>query len=278
MVKSVTNNSMALSWRLAADCWRSRCRAAAARRPPARARSRHVALDIRKTLSAGAAESGAAAAGSESTGTGWGTLTGTFKFVGTPPAPGKLNVDKDTEVCGKGKGIQRQLAAGRVRWRHRQHRALRPRQARARIGPAAAERQRRDSRIRSEGLHVPDARPGVPGRHQPSTSRTAIRSATTPRSIRRKGTPFNQNAARRVSAGGLHGHAPKKPCRPRCRAASTLDAGLHAAAQGQVLCRDEGRRIVRDSEPAGRRGSRDSGLARAGQRPGGTPGAATTKI
>src|SRR5262249_10023800 len=35
----------------------------------------------------------------------WSTLRGTFKFVGTPPAPGKLKADKDTEVCGKGGGI-----------------------------------------------------------------------------------------------------------------------------------------------------------------------------
>ncbi|HEX3725257.1 MAG TPA: hypothetical protein VHV08_03400, partial [Pirellulales bacterium] len=39
------------------------------------------------------------------TGTGWSTLRGTFKFVGAPPKPGQLKVDKDTEVCGKGQGI-----------------------------------------------------------------------------------------------------------------------------------------------------------------------------
>ncbi len=41
----------------------------------------------------------------EASGTGWGTLSGTFKLVGDPPAPRKLVVDKDTEVCGKGQGI-----------------------------------------------------------------------------------------------------------------------------------------------------------------------------
>jgi hypothetical protein len=57
-----------------------------------------VALDIRQKLKAGGADAAAS-------GTGWATLKGTFKYVGTPPAPGKLNVDKDTEVCGKGQGI-----------------------------------------------------------------------------------------------------------------------------------------------------------------------------
>jgi hypothetical protein len=64
-----------------------------------------VALDIRKALEAGSPEVGAAAA-SEPTGTGWGTLSGTFKYAGKPPTPGMLTIDKDTEVCGKGKGIQ----------------------------------------------------------------------------------------------------------------------------------------------------------------------------
>ncbi len=66
---------------------------------------RQVALDIREKLSAGASEAAAGEAAAESTGTGWGTLRGTFKYVGTPPTPGKLTVDKDPEVCGKGGGI-----------------------------------------------------------------------------------------------------------------------------------------------------------------------------
>lgn len=63
-----------------------------------------LALDIRAKLLEGSAESGDAA-DAESTGTGWGTLKGTFKFVGTPPVPGKLTVNKDTEVCGVGGGL-----------------------------------------------------------------------------------------------------------------------------------------------------------------------------
>ncbi len=64
-----------------------------------------AAAEIRKALDAGAGDGAGAAAAAESTGTGWGTLRGTFKFVGTPPAPGKLTVDKDAEVCGKGNGL-----------------------------------------------------------------------------------------------------------------------------------------------------------------------------
>ncbi|MEX2113574.1 MAG: hypothetical protein WD845_10340 [Pirellulales bacterium] len=75
-----------------AGCGRS---AAAGPRPSAEA----VKL-IREKLAGGdAAEAGQQAA--EATGTGWGTLKGTFKYVGTPPAPGVINADKDTEVCGK---------------------------------------------------------------------------------------------------------------------------------------------------------------------------------
>jgi hypothetical protein len=62
--------------------------------------NREAVEAIRKGLASGeTAASGEEAAAS--TGTGWGTLKGTFKFVGTPPAASRLNVDKDTEVCGK---------------------------------------------------------------------------------------------------------------------------------------------------------------------------------
>jgi len=61
------------------------------------------AAKIRKALASGAASGGTKAAAS--TGTGWGTLRGTFKYVGTPPAPGKLSVTKDTAVCGAGGDI-----------------------------------------------------------------------------------------------------------------------------------------------------------------------------
>src|SRR3954447_10110819 len=64
-----------------------------------------VALDIRNKLKEGGTDTAAAGAEAAQGGTGWGTLRGTFKFASTPPAPGKLNVDKDTQVCGKGQGI-----------------------------------------------------------------------------------------------------------------------------------------------------------------------------
>ncbi|MBI3838497.1 MAG: hypothetical protein HY288_11270 [Planctomycetia bacterium] len=65
-----------------------------------------AALEIREKLLAGAADTAVREdAATEATGTGWGTLRGTFKFDGTPPTPGKLTVDKDLEVCGKGNGI-----------------------------------------------------------------------------------------------------------------------------------------------------------------------------
>jgi len=64
-----------------------------------------AASEIRAKLTSGAEATAAGGdAVAESTGTGWGTLKGTFKFVGTPPVPGKLKVDKDVEVCGKGQG------------------------------------------------------------------------------------------------------------------------------------------------------------------------------
>jgi hypothetical protein len=63
-----------------------------------------VALEIRQKL-AEQGDAGQEAAEAEATGTGWGTLRGQFKFVGTPTAPGKLNVTKDTEVCGAGGGL-----------------------------------------------------------------------------------------------------------------------------------------------------------------------------
>jgi hypothetical protein len=72
---------------------------AASPRPQASA-----ALEIRENLAGGSA----AADGDEaaaSTGTGWGTLRGRFTYDGTSPPPGKLNVTKDTEVCGHGGGI-----------------------------------------------------------------------------------------------------------------------------------------------------------------------------
>jgi len=66
---------------------------------------RHVAEEIRKNLLGGAETAAGGETAAAATGTGWGTLRGNFKYVGTPPPPGKLNVTKDTEVCGRGAGI-----------------------------------------------------------------------------------------------------------------------------------------------------------------------------
>ena len=74
--------------------------ATASPRPQAEAASK-----LRSELLAGASATGGEAAAAESTGTGWGTLKGTFKYAGDAPPAGKLNVDKDTEVCGHGKGL-----------------------------------------------------------------------------------------------------------------------------------------------------------------------------
>jgi hypothetical protein len=78
-------------------CGRS---ASASPRPQAQ-----IATELRQKLVSGGAEASAATA-EAATGTGWSTLKGTFKFVGDPPKPGMLTVDKDTSVCGMGGGIQ----------------------------------------------------------------------------------------------------------------------------------------------------------------------------
>ena len=82
------------------------CSAAAAVRPrPVHGPTHRRALDIRKQLLESSDAAGATDAATEATGTGWGNARGNFKYVGTPPTPGKLSVDKDPEVCGKGGGI-----------------------------------------------------------------------------------------------------------------------------------------------------------------------------
>jgi len=60
-----------------------------------------AATALRATL-AEASESGGGSTAAVSTGTGWATLKGTFTFLGSPPSPKELVVDKDTEVCSKG--------------------------------------------------------------------------------------------------------------------------------------------------------------------------------
>jgi hypothetical protein len=67
-----------------------------------------TALEIRKALEAGAAESGGGGGGGGATlaePTGWATLTGRFQMIGTPPRLSPLNIDKDTTVCAPG-GVQ----------------------------------------------------------------------------------------------------------------------------------------------------------------------------
>lgn len=61
------------------------------------------ALALREKLKTTTSEAGGgSAAGAAATGTGWGTLKGSFKLVGTPPAPRKLDVNKDVQVCSHG--------------------------------------------------------------------------------------------------------------------------------------------------------------------------------
>ena len=80
-----------------------------------------------------------------------------------------------------------------------------------------------------------------------------------------KGVPFNQNLPTGQSVAYLATAEEAFPGHGVVQHPS-LDAGLHAAAQGQVFCRDESRRIVRNPQSAGRRGRRDASLARARRR------------
>lgn len=41
-----------------------------------------------------------------------GSISGTVKYKGTPPAPAKLDVNKDTEVCGAEQKMSRELVVG----------------------------------------------------------------------------------------------------------------------------------------------------------------------
>ncbi|REK09376.1 MAG: hypothetical protein DWQ37_18215 [Planctomycetota bacterium] len=97
-----------------------------------------AANEIRETLLAGASEGGGSQAAA-STGTGWGTLRGTFKFAGTPPTPGTLDVTRDTEVCsangpirdnsllvGPDKGIANVVVYARVNRVHDSAKPLEP--------------------------------------------------------------------------------------------------------------------------------------------------------
>ena len=99
-----------------------------------------MALEIREKLKAGGAAAGGGRDAAVADRHRLGHARGTFKYVGTPPTPGKLNVDKDTEVCGKGMGmLDNSLVVGSdggianiVR--------LCPGQARARVGRSRSPR------------------------------------------------------------------------------------------------------------------------------------------
>ncbi len=67
-----------------------------------------VVQELRKSATGGAAATTQAAA----TGTGWGTLKGRFVFDGSPAAPGKLDINKDIEVCGKHTIVDESLIVG----------------------------------------------------------------------------------------------------------------------------------------------------------------------
>lgn len=62
-----------------------------------------LALEIRKSLasSKGAEKADAEEGRGADESTGWATLRGTFRFVGSPPQPRPISVDKDPEFCGK---------------------------------------------------------------------------------------------------------------------------------------------------------------------------------
>jgi len=60
-------------------------------------------VSLRKSLasSSGAGEGAATEAAATAKAEGWGTIRGTFKLTGAAPAPGKIQANKDEQVCGK---------------------------------------------------------------------------------------------------------------------------------------------------------------------------------
>jgi hypothetical protein len=72
-----------------------------------------IAAEIRKGLSSGAAAEGGGEAAAEVTGTGWATLKGKFVYAGDPPAPGKIDANRDAEVCNaEGALVDNSLVVG----------------------------------------------------------------------------------------------------------------------------------------------------------------------
>ena len=74
--------------------------------PPA---NMSVVAELRKSAEGAGAGPAAAAV---STGTGWGTIKGKFLFDGAAPAPPKLDINKDVEVCGKHNLVDESLVVG----------------------------------------------------------------------------------------------------------------------------------------------------------------------
>ena len=140
----------------------------------------------------------------EPTGTGWGTLARQLQIRRHAAGAGKLlSVDKDTEVCGKGQRHSRITRCWSAPTAASPTSCFTPapsgftiRPSRCRPTTSAAPLV-----VRPEGVHVPDARAWPARSTRSSTSRTATRSATTRRSIRPRGWPFNQNlpAGQRVT-------------------------------------------------------------------------------
>ena len=72
-----------------------------------------LAADIRKVLKSGAAAESTGEAAAEATGTGWGTLKGKFVYAGDPPTPGKIDANRDAEVCNaEGALVDNSLVVG----------------------------------------------------------------------------------------------------------------------------------------------------------------------
>ena len=93
------------------------------------------------------------------------SLSGTVKFDGTPPAPKKIEVTKDQEVCGKETGRRPRSCAGRRLGRRHPGRR-RGREGDEGQGARGADRARH---VRPEGLRVQArtcsrSRPGAPSR------------------------------------------------------------------------------------------------------------------
>lgn len=66
----------------------------------------------RKPPAGGAAPTGTTTTSVEPVKEGWGDVSGSFVYVGTPPVPEKLKVDKDVEVCTQHHPVNESLVVG----------------------------------------------------------------------------------------------------------------------------------------------------------------------